>query len=62
MNNLDKRIEQKREALNTAIKNLGVLDKHTIMLSQQLDKLIVNRMRHSFYVEGRRTNWIKSTI
>lgn len=62
MNNLDKRIEQKREALNTAVKSLGVLDKHTIRLSQQLDKLIVRRMEYSLSIERRRTDWIKNTI
>lgn len=62
MLSLDKKIEEKRESLNTAINNLGIMDKHTIKLSQQLDKLIVKRMKNSLSIEGRWTGWAKSTI
>lgn len=62
MLNLDKKIEEKRESLNTAVNNLGVMDKLTIKLSQQLDKLIVKRMENSLSTEGRWTSWVKSTI
>lgn len=48
MTDLDTKIERKREALNNAIKTLGVMDKLTIKLSQQLDKLIVGRMQCSY--------------
>ena len=47
MNNLDERIKKKKEVLNTAICTKGLTDKHTIQISQQLDVLIVEKMRNS---------------
>lgn len=45
MKSLDKKIEEKKEDLNAAINVNGVMDKHTIRISQKLDMLIVKRMR-----------------
>ena len=47
MNNLDERIKKKKEVLNAAIRTKGIMDKHTIQISQQLDVLIVEKMRNS---------------
>ncbi|MBK5134273.1 aspartyl-phosphate phosphatase Spo0E family protein [Candidatus Bathyarchaeota archaeon] len=47
MNDFDERINEKREALITAIYTKGITDKHTIQISQQLDVLIVEKMRNS---------------
>jgi hypothetical protein len=41
---LDKMIENGKEALHYSIDTKGVMDKETIDISQQLDKLIVKRM------------------
>jgi hypothetical protein len=41
---LDTKIEGTRERLNEAIKTKGVMDKRTIKVSEQLDRLIVKRM------------------
>lgn len=41
---LDKKIEIKREMLYQAINIKGILDKYTIKVSQELDKLIVKKM------------------
>lgn len=45
MKNLDERIEKKKEALNKAVYTKGVMDKHTLRLSRELDKLLVRHMR-----------------
>jgi hypothetical protein len=42
---LDKRIERKKNQLNTAINTKGIMDNRTIKISQQLDVLIVQRIR-----------------
>ena len=47
MNDLDERIKKKKEVLNTAIYTKGITDKHTIQISQELDVLIVEKMRNS---------------
>ena len=47
MNDLDERINEKREDLITAICTKGITDKHTIQISQELDVLIVEKMRNS---------------
>ena len=47
MKNLDERIEKKKEVLNAAICTEGIMDKHTIQISQQLDVLIVEKMKNS---------------
>jgi hypothetical protein len=43
--NLDKRIKRKQKALHKAISTKGLMNKHTIRISEQLDILIVQRMR-----------------
>ena len=47
MSDLDEKIKKKKEVLNTAIRTKGITDKHTIQISQQLDVLIVEKMRNS---------------
>lgn len=47
MSELDERIKKKKEVLNAAICTKGITDKHTIQISQQLDVLIVEKMRNS---------------
>lgn len=42
---LDKKIEMKKEALYQAIDSNGILDKRTIEGSQELDMLIVKKVR-----------------
>jgi len=42
---LDMKIDVMKEKLNIAINSKGVMDKQTIKVSQQLDILIVARMR-----------------
>jgi hypothetical protein len=46
MNNLDERIKKKKEILNAAICTKRITDKYTIQISEQLDALIVERMRN----------------
>lgn len=47
MTDLNKMIEEKREALNKLVNAKGVMDKSTIRVSQQLDNLIVQKMSES---------------
>jgi hypothetical protein len=42
---IDKKIERKKKALNRLVRTLGVMDKTTLKVSQELDILIVERMR-----------------
>lgn len=42
---IDKKIKRKKKILNKIVTTLGVMDKRTIKLSQELDVLIVERMR-----------------
>lgn len=42
---LDKAIEMKKEILHNSINTKGIMAKETIRVSEQLDKLIVKRMR-----------------
>jgi len=44
---LDKKIEKKKQELNAAVKTENIMDKHILKLSEQLDKLIVKRMRRT---------------
>jgi len=46
VNNLDEEIKKKKEILNIAISTKGIMDKYTIQISQQLDNLIVEKMRN----------------
>lgn len=43
--NLDKRIKRTRKRLNQLVATNGVMDKRVLPLSQELDHLIVARMR-----------------
>lgn len=52
---LDKQIEIKKEALYQAINNNGMLDKYTIKVSQELDILIVKKVRKQINTVIRRT-------
>lgn len=45
--NIDKRIERKKKTLNAAIKIKGVMSSDVLILSQQLDVLIVRRIRRA---------------
>ena len=45
---LDKTIEKKKEDLHKSIITRGIMNKKTISLSEQLDVLIVRKMRRSF--------------
>ena len=47
MNNLDEKIKKKKEVLTATIRTKGIMDKHTIQISQELDVLIVEKMRNS---------------
>ena len=46
--NLNKKIENKKQALYNSIDSKGLMHQKTIDLSQQLDKLIVKRMTVAF--------------
>jgi len=46
LNNLDERIKKKKETLNATIDTKGLMDKDTIRISQELDLLIVEKMRN----------------
>lgn len=48
MDNLDERINEKKEALNYTICTKGITDKHTIQISQQLDVLLVEELKLLF--------------
>ncbi len=45
---IDIMIENKKEVLNQAINSKGLMDKHTLKVSQQLDKLIAKRMNEGY--------------
>lgn len=45
---LNRNIEEKKTAMYAAITTKGVMDTETIEISQQLDVLIVERMRRGF--------------
>jgi hypothetical protein len=42
---IDKKIDRKKKQLYSAISTKGIMHKNTIRLSEQLDILIVERMR-----------------
>ena len=44
---LDKAIERKKMDLHNSIDTKGIMDNETIKVSEQLDKLIVKRMRRA---------------
>lgn len=44
---IDKKIERKKEQLHKAINTKGIMNETTIRLSEQLDVLIVQRMRRT---------------
>ena len=56
MNNLDEEIKKKKEILNIAISTKGIMDKYTIQISQQLDNLIVEKMRNELK-EAKNVRW-----
>ncbi len=45
MKTLDQTIEEKKTAMYAAIREKGLLDQETINLSEELDVLIVERMK-----------------
>jgi len=46
MKNLDERIKKKKDILNAVIDTKGIADKYTIQISQQLDVLIIEKVRN----------------
>jgi hypothetical protein len=45
MTNLDKRISRKKITLNNFVRAKSLMDKEVLSLSEELDSLIVKRMR-----------------